>query len=346
MWLAHAAVSDHAVEAACTLVARCSDWSAERVLDAAVGTRVELLWEIRRATFGDVLDAVVECDVCGEKLDVDLTIPELVAGDTSTVDPSNADTSAGKTSTVDIDGRTVNFRLPTGRDQLAVAGGGERALCRRIVVDVDGQRGDALSDALVDALVDPLGDAVAAIDTAADTTIGATCPACGAGIAATLDAYGYLRDELLAGIEGLLIEVHVLASRYHWSETDILSLPLARRRAYLELIADEGARGVSVLAAPCGTAGAAVADASGVRGGCHRPVYAPVCRAPPSSATQPSDRWAVTPDLDVTGPGDPPKREPSDARSSDPATEPGRRRRHPSAGDAPHGPADAGSRDT
>ena len=41
------------------------------------------------------------------------------------------------------------------------------------------------------------------------------------------------------GSRRLLQEVFVLASRLHWSEAELLSMPLPRRRAYLDLIEAE-----------------------------------------------------------------------------------------------------------
>lgn len=40
----------------------------------------------------------------------------------------------------------------------------------------------------------------------------------------------------------LLQDVHRLASRYHWSEAELFSLPLPRREAYLGLIDAEHER--------------------------------------------------------------------------------------------------------
>ena len=40
----------------------------------------------------------------------------------------------------------------------------------------------------------------------------------------------------------LLRDVHRLASRYHWSEAELFSLPLPRREAYLRLIDSEQER--------------------------------------------------------------------------------------------------------
>lgn len=38
----------------------------------------------------------------------------------------------------------------------------------------------------------------------------------------------------------MLRDVHTLARAYHWSERDILALPLPRRLAYLALLEAEG----------------------------------------------------------------------------------------------------------
>lgn len=241
-WLATAAVSEPTVAVACALVERCSDgaYRGDDLLDRAIGERVTLVWELRRLTFGNALDAVVECTGCGEKLDASLTVSDLAGR------PAAADSAWESSSpfTVELDGRCVRFRLPTGRDQVAVAGEPEpvRSLWRRIVVDVDGTPPAALEDATVDALVDPLGESVAELDPWADTVIALACPTCGADIVAELDAFAYVREELVGGLDALLGEIHVLASHYHWSEADILSLPVERRRAYLELIADGAGR--------------------------------------------------------------------------------------------------------
>lgn len=37
----------------------------------------------------------------------------------------------------------------------------------------------------------------------------------------------------------LLREVHALARAYHWSERELLALPLPRRTAYLQLLAED-----------------------------------------------------------------------------------------------------------
>ena len=58
------------------------------------------------------------------------------------------------------------------------------------------------------------------------------CPECGEQQYAELDHY------LLDAVDERLFydEVHTLASHYHWSEADILDLPQAKRRLYIDLI--------------------------------------------------------------------------------------------------------------
>lgn len=38
-------------------------------------------------------------------------------------------------------------------------------------------------------------------------------------------------------------EVHIIATRYHWSEADILRLPKRKRTIYLDIIARQFANG-------------------------------------------------------------------------------------------------------
>ena len=237
-WYASVVATTAPVELAAVLVERCTDGgiTASAALDLPVGRRVALLWGIRRATFGDTLDAVVECAACHEKMDVSLSVGDLLAREP--VGPTDG-------LSVEIDGRSVTYRVPTGHDQRSALADADpaRALCRACLIEVDGTPTGQLPDDVVDALIDPLGTAIGQIDPLADAELRSACPTCGADVVATLDAHDYLRDELLSDAGRLLDEIHLIASRYHWSERDILALPIQRRRAYLEMIADDGERG-------------------------------------------------------------------------------------------------------
>jgi hypothetical protein len=65
-----------------------------------------------------------------------------------------------------------------------------------------------------------------------------TCPACATRGQVLFDAADLLFRELGLGRGDLYGEVHRLALAYHWSEAEILALSWAKRRRYLDLLAD------------------------------------------------------------------------------------------------------------
>ena len=64
------------------------------------------------------------------------------------------------------------------------------------------------------------------------TMVQAACPECEQVNLVEIDPYMCLRQ----GRTNLFSEIHILASTYHWSETEILSMPKSRRQRYLKLI--------------------------------------------------------------------------------------------------------------
>jgi len=66
-----------------------------------------------------------------------------------------------------------------------------------------------------------------------------TCPQCAAGVSGWFDPGAFVIAELRRRAGMLFEEIHLLASRYGWSEEAILSLPRSRRSTYAEMIAAE-----------------------------------------------------------------------------------------------------------
>ncbi|MGP3950458.1 T4 family baseplate hub assembly chaperone [Streptomyces sp. 7N604] len=83
-----------------------------------------------------------------------------------------------------------------------------------------------------------LAEAAGRADPAAELTLNVACPECGEATPAELDIASYLWTELDAWARDLLLDVHLLATAYGWSEPEILALSPLRRRYYLELCAD------------------------------------------------------------------------------------------------------------
>jgi hypothetical protein len=75
-----------------------------------------------------------------------------------------------------------------------------------------------------------------AVDPQALVGVSMQCPDCGHGWDARFDIWTFLWEEVEARSRALLMDVHALARAYGWSEADVLGLPEARRRAYLELV--------------------------------------------------------------------------------------------------------------
>lgn len=194
-----------------------------------VGDREALLWHLRRGTFGERIDAVVECGACTQKLDVALGVGDLLEAPYGDRAP---------TCTEMLGDAEVVFRLPTGADQASVLGAdpdtGAQRILERCVLQVDGAEPDprALAE-----LAGTLAEAMAARDPQAETRLEAICPACQETVEALLDALAFLREEVAGSARFLYDEVHTIAWHYHWSEAEIVGLPTARRRIYLDLIA-------------------------------------------------------------------------------------------------------------
>jgi hypothetical protein len=165
-----------------------------------------------------------DCGACRERFDVFIRQSQLPNQDGSTSYPFVE---------LESDDGRCRLRVPNGRDQRLVAGiddpGEARwALAERCFVEGEGfwsaPRRDERWLAAVEEALDAESPQVA-------LTARTQCPECGADNDVALDPYLVL--ELAP--EGLFEDVHSLASTYHWSEEQILSLPTARRRLYLEL---------------------------------------------------------------------------------------------------------------
>ncbi|WP_327190343.1 hypothetical protein [Streptomyces xinghaiensis] len=129
----------------------------------------------------------------------------------------------------------------------AAAGSGPAAPARRMLLArciVSAVRngepvpGDRLPDALPERVRRRIAEAAERADPAAEVTLHVTCPECGEATPAELDIASYLWTELDSWARDLLLDVHLLATAYGWSEPEILALSPLRRRYYLELCAD------------------------------------------------------------------------------------------------------------
>lgn len=232
---------------ATALLTRCLD-DGERFAGAlTVGDREALLLQLRRATLGECLDAIVRCPVraCGESMELTLEVGDLLV-------PPYREVRRWHDLSADLDGAryALSFRLPIASDVDHVAGiaradpvAAARELARRAVrrAECDGAPLDPA--ALPAAVTARLSAAMADLDPQAELELDVRCPACDSQFSIVFDVAAFFLCELDARGARILADVHVLASHYHWRERDILRLPSSRRTAYLDLIAGMTDRG-------------------------------------------------------------------------------------------------------
>ncbi|MCL8009811.1 hypothetical protein [Streptomyces sp. AS02] len=239
-----------------------------------VGEREADLFALRRALFGERMQVRLGCSACGEDMEFDLDAGEFarslgvrnasgdghggsgdgqggspgeyggpvghggpVGGGDSSAGP---DPSAGAVVRVRQDDWDVSFRLPGVADltEAALAADPRAALLARCVVAATRDGAAVAAGDLPAPVQRRIAEAVEAADPGADVTLNVGCPECGAATRAELDIASYLWTELDAWARDLLLDVHLLATSYGWSEPEILALSPLRRRYYLELCAD------------------------------------------------------------------------------------------------------------
>jgi hypothetical protein len=191
---------------------------------------------------GERLPCVLHCPHCGEKLDVDLSVSELL------VEPY-AEAPVWREALVEDRGVRwkVRYRLPQGADQEAVADAARTdpqqaaGLLLRRCLEAATEAGESPAE-IPAAIVEYVAAAMCEHDPQAELRLDAGCANCESPISALLDTAFLLLQELQAPVHNLYREVHTLALYYHWSEKEILNMTAPRRRRYLDLIADSTSR--------------------------------------------------------------------------------------------------------
>jgi hypothetical protein len=203
-----------------------ASWQAARLTAA---DRDRLLAAIYRVTYGERVASTPQCQKCQSLFDLTFTIDDLQAA-VDRVPPAVAESLPDGTF------RTAggaHFRLPTGEDELAVAGlppaEAEQALLERCLLDAqDGADARAAVENALEALAPVL-----------DLDIHTTCPECGVQQAVHFDVQFYLLRAIAQERPLIAREIHCIATAYGWSLQEILGLARSERRQFVELIESE-----------------------------------------------------------------------------------------------------------
>ena|ERR1700730_9175830 len=92
------------------------------------------------------------------------------------------------------------------------------------------------SDTFNENLLEMISSKLEEIDPRADLILDLECPSCQFSFQTPFKAEDFLFREIDARKQQLEREVHWIAFYYHWSEDAILSLPIRKRKRYVDLI--------------------------------------------------------------------------------------------------------------
>ena len=201
--------------------------SVSRVRELSVGDRQYLMGRLAVHFDDQPVWLTAECGQCHELFDVPMKFAELP------VKPAGGDFP--ETTVMTAHGR-LQVRVPTGADQEAIAsiadeGKALQLLLQRLVSpveptrDFDAARLNENDVAIIEARVEEMAPETA-------THLLTRCPNCETENQLPIAHYALLHGQS----KDLYAEIHRLASRYHWSESEILALTRTRRQIYLQLI--------------------------------------------------------------------------------------------------------------
>jgi hypothetical protein len=189
------------------------------------------LFELRRALFGDVMEACATCPGCGTDVEMSLSLADLqppIVDEPETV------------VALEQSNYSLVFRIPRNDDLKSLGTAGEEAaigeLVERCMVEASAGDGRAIAGSeLPDDVLRGIVEAMAARDPGAQTALTIRCE-CGAEWVDELNIRSVIWSDLTDWVGRTLTDVHNLARMYGWSEAEILSMAAWRRRWYLEAV--------------------------------------------------------------------------------------------------------------
>lgn len=209
------------------LSAACPGESREALGLRSIRDRDAALFELREATLGSEICGIVDCPVCGDKLEFSFTASDLL-GRYGPESPAEFELDLGE--------YQLRLRTPNSADLLAAAENGleeaRQGFFHRCLISAH-RNGQAVGEFPAE-MVQAAGEKMAEIDPAANVHLAVSCASCGHRRAVAFDIGSFFWTEIEACAVRLLNEVHELASGYGWTERDILTLSALRRQFYVE----------------------------------------------------------------------------------------------------------------
>ena len=227
------------------VLARCCTNAGQPV--AAI---TEAMWNLPLGARIVRLLRIVSLTTREERLTMALSCPQSGCRKTFEVSPAFADLLADAPDETNLakivqfplsEAAALSLRLPTGRDQAEWQGRTYKTpddAVRSIVQSLITSAPPGVEATLPEKIAN-LSTVMAEADPLTSFHIATTCPHCEQPVDIAVDLEAVALAQLATHRRSLLRDVHVLASRYGWSEADVLAIPTERRQEYRRLISTE-----------------------------------------------------------------------------------------------------------
>ncbi len=193
--------------------------------------RDRLLVKLYQRTYGNRISSTVTCKSCNEKFDLDFVLTELAIHCQPGAMPELI--LQHDTSTYELVKSGTRFRLPTGKDECAIAHlDTEQAKLALIEACLCGSEFNSLTDSELA----EIQDAMKLLSPVIDLDLDAGCAECGQSQQVRFSVQDYLLSSLLKDKENLFMEIHMLAGFYNWSLNEILDLKRSERKKLAVMI--------------------------------------------------------------------------------------------------------------
>jgi hypothetical protein len=207
----------------------------------SIGDQTALLLQIRRMTFGETLSMEFRCPSCHELSSLELKVSDLLQIQKS---------KSKRQYDIELDGYSVQLRPIQIGDIAALSAfngikeeddngksipisNWTNSLIKSCIISSD----PPLPAVIPDEFLYKIGLKLGELDPIADVVLSMICPHCNHSFRTPFFIEHFFLQEILMRQQQLDQEIHWLAFYYHWNENEILSLPIKRRKKYVELIA-------------------------------------------------------------------------------------------------------------
>ena len=177
------------------------------------------------------MQGIISCPECREKLELDFEVDDIRSGSWPGSESSISISLCG----YDLKVRPVNTYDLQSIVRLKDLSRARDELLRRCIMNIEYQGNDISFEGLPKDVIEAVEEKLEEIDPQADVSLALSCPSCGYKWEAPFDIVSFFWTEIDSWARHILREVHALAEKYGWSESDILSLSPNRRRIYLEM---------------------------------------------------------------------------------------------------------------